>query len=212
LDGEAGYFCAAFHEALVDLESPGAASAEDRVAGRGGVKDHSAECNNGEMQKAVPVKPCEFVQPPQRVLGESVASLVRLQPLDFCLRTWSQAADALLSTRTKTSGSRSGTSLPIHVPENRERQLIRDLLGQRIGIGTSQIKDQEVETRTQIVQTIPDDAREGRGAGGVDFLYQHDVLAAFALEVVDNEITISLSPTRNLTFEFLQVVKRPHEG
>lgn len=164
LDGESGHFCAAFYKPLIDTDD---SRTDGCVTDFGGVQKHAAEGGDGGVQEAVSIEACKLVEFPEGVVGEGIASLVRLQFLNSCLCAWSHTSDAFLATLTEHSRPHPGLSLPTHVPEDRELNLIRSLVGQRSAMGDGQPKSQEIQTGAEIVQAIPNGAQKTSGLGAL---------------------------------------------
>lgn len=206
---ESRYFCATFYKSFMDAND---ARADSRVADIVGTQGHPTEGCNGRVEEAMSIEPRKLVELPQGGIHEGVASLVRLQSLNSCFRAWRHATNAPRCSLAEHTRSHTSLSLPIYVPEDREFNLIRGLFGEGVGVRGGELVGQEVETRTEVVKAISNNTRKDARVGGVDLLNVDDVLAGCAIEIMDNEMVITISPARGLTFQFLQVVERPRKG
>lgn len=205
-DAEPDYFCAAFYNPSMNVNlgsHPGVTAIEV-------VKNRAAEGGYGRMQEPVTVQAREFVELPQRVVDERGPSLVRLQVLDDCLRSWDDASYAPVGSLAKHALSGSGVPMPVYIPEDGKHALMRGCLGQRAAMGSSQVEGQEVEAGTQVMQAVPNGNGKEAPVGHRNIFYGDDVIAGASIKLMDQAIVLSLSPVDGLSFDFLQVLMRPH--
>jgi len=112
------------------------------------VPKSSEETRHCRMQQAVLVDAVQVVQDPKQVGSKVVASLVRLQPLDDCLRVWMPTPDleqsaarggsSSLLRLMESSTADTGSALPILIPEDGEFRAMRDVLRERLRVSSGQ--------------------------------------------------------------------------
>jgi hypothetical protein len=149
-DGNAGYLCATFNLAFVDDDR----AWSDPGRGRVGPDTKTIEDRNGGMQKAVLVDAREFMENPEAIRPEAAPSLIRLQSLDDCLRSWIDARNLTLSA-AKEARAAAGVPLPVFVPEDRELRVLSDVVGQRLtAVGDGKLVGELVEPGSEIVEAV----------------------------------------------------------
>lgn len=204
-DAEPDYLCATFYKPSMNVNL----GSHSGVAAVEGIESRAAEGGDGRMQEPVTVQAREFVELPQRVVGERGPSLVRLQVLDDCLRSWDDVSDAPVGSLAESALSNPGVSLPVHIPEDGKLALIRGCLGQRAAMSASQVEGQKVKAGTQVVQAVSNGNGEEAPVGHRNILYGDDVIAGASIKLMDQAVVLSLSPVDGLSFDFLQMLKRP---
>lgn len=190
----AGDWCAIFHRAEDWLDFVNREEC-------GHPEGHSNSREKADMRQPVLVLHGKLVELPEGIVGESVSSVVRLQPLDDCLRVWVDAPDLV-------------AALPrIHLPvsEDGELQLPRSVFGQGIDakVGDGKLKDEVVEGRTEVVETIANDEANFGGGRRLKDFDAKEFLGAISIGFAPSSVRVFLAPSVHFFVEAVQVVVRP---
>jgi hypothetical protein len=192
----AGDFCAVFYRTPVhEFDAVG------RVVVAGGDKAEQPGRKKDEVRQPVLIHVVKLVEPPKGIgLGEPIPSLVRLQPLDNCLRMFVYApkhvvefARILLDLDGKTG-------------------VTFDLAGYRATVACDgKFKNEVVKGAAEIMEAVSDDeAKFGRRR--VEHFDAHDLLAAIDIGFGPGSVWAIFDPGSDFGFKTLQVVKRPVES
>jgi hypothetical protein len=145
------------------------------------------------------VKPVELLKwtTPERVL-----SVVRLQPLNDCLRTWVNPLESLVEFYR---------SIGTLFREDREPGLVGDGLGEAIPhVGHSKFEGEVVEGGSEVVDAVSDDEAKVSGR-----LFKHfeprELVEVINIEIRPSSVRMFLAPGSRFSFKALQVVERPLE-
>ncbi len=152
----------------------------------------------GDEQASMLVDVVQFFKTPKRMRCR-IASVVRLQSLDDCLRTWGKvsyaAQPALLETRAAL--------------KDRERSVYRFRIRQRpLEIRDRKRMNQVVERRPEVVETVTDKGENRRWRRSTH-LSIDDIIATFRIEFVSDEVRATFSPTAKFYPQFFQMLVRP---
>jgi hypothetical protein len=190
-----GHFCAVFDRARFKRRAH-ITNEQERFGG----EDASRWQNQLEIGQAMLVNVGKLVNHPQGVRCEIFPSLVRLQLLDDCLRSWVDAPDFV-------------TTFPFFhrpVPKDGKRQPPSAAIGDGTNV---QIRDREfvdeiVQSGADIVDAIANDEGElsGRLLGNVN---PDDVLAGIRIRFVDKAVWLSFAPPLPFGVKAYQVLPRP---
>ena len=195
------YYCAVFKRASGPFDGAGRHHDVSRTP-----MGRALDQEEGQMGQPMLIEVRKLVEHPEGVRCEVIPSLVRLQPLDVCLREWVDATDLRSTSRLKQSRSGSGSSLLVHVPEDGELGTLGDIRGQRVpGVGDGEFEGEVVEGGTEVVKALPNDEAE-QGGWRVEDFEPNNALAHLRVEFVDEFIRVSfLKPSENFVFQDLQV-------
>jgi hypothetical protein len=152
--GILGDWCAAVKcvEQVFDLVDIDVVRNEEREGG-----DVDEACRVGQ---SVLVLDRKLVELPQGVGLEPVPSLVRLQPLDLCLREWGDAPRSAIEF-----GQRLGVLGDVF-GQNREARVALDLTSQTpFPAGKRQLEGEVVEGGSEVVDAVSGDKAEPSGGG-----------------------------------------------
>ena len=142
----------------------------------------------------------KLVELPQGVRRELISSIVRLHPLNDCLRFWIEAPDF----PPMLSGVHDS------IPKDQELKSSGEAFGQRVNadVGESEIVDEVVEGGAEVVETVADNeaklCRDWLGEFDV-----HELLTAFTIDMTDVSVRFSLSPLTNFRVKAVQVMGGP---
>lgn len=117
----------------------------------------------------------KLVELPEGIVGELLPSVVRLQLLDSCLRSWVDTSDFV------TAFAR----LHFPVTKDGELQQTRSVVRQGIdaNVGDGKLVDQIVEGRTEVVEAVPDNQAQFVSGRRVEHFDPEEFLAAIIYRV-----------------------------
>jgi hypothetical protein len=179
---ETEQFCAVYHRSRLPLPPK---LEMGRTA-----ESKASECEKGQMGDAVLVGVGKFIENPEFVAGRVVwPSLVRLQPLDFCLRALGNVPyHPLLARESLLAGG---------LLSNRELYPSRNIVRQRTTVlGDGERVDKAIKSRPEVVQAIPDDKTE-LNRGFSEGINPDAVLASLRVEFVDDAVRVSSQPPQD---------------
>jgi len=158
----------------------------------------STDCREeGDEQSPMLVDVIQLVEKPER-MRRRISSVVRLQSLDDCLRTWgkiSYATRALLLETCKVFEDWECSDYRFRV---RQRSLhVFD--GKRM--------NQVIQRRPEIVETISNKGKNNRWRRSAH-LSVDDIISTFRVEFVGDEIRTTFSPTAKFYPQFFQMLIR----
>jgi hypothetical protein len=185
--------CAVFKRTKIDVDGSGQVGSVREVS-------PSADSDLRDMRRSMFVHVVKLTKHPEGVRRVLIPSIVRLQSLDDCLRSWIDVPDFVTAFALR----------PFSVAKDRE--LGSSIEGVRQG-ATSLMPDSEfvgeiVEGRAEVVEAVPDDEAEACR----DWFGEFDVselLAALTVDMTDVSVSMSLSPLTNLRVKSVQVVGGP---
>lgn len=161
------------------------------------------ETRGGEPRRVgqpVRVDVGKLVELPQGIVPEPLPSVVRLQPLDLCLRGWGDAPKRVLESAQVLSG------------EDGEHGFLRELARQPLPpVGGGKVEGEVVERSPQAMQTIPDDEAKVVSGWGVEDFDPKELLAGINVRFGPCSVRAFFLPGSNFGFKALQVVERPVE-
>src|SRR5215208_4696886 len=141
----------------------------------------------------------KFVELPKGVIGGSLPSVVRLQPLDNCFRVWMDALKHVIEFCRVLCGEGRESRLPLDIA-----QQWRSLVGQ------GKFEGEVVERGTKVVYTVADDdAKFGSGRRYADFDPKEFLRAINIVGFTPSLVRVFLAPGVKFLFKALQVVARP---
>lgn len=159
---DATYWCLGFNGAPQTLNQPRSDAAD--VLESSYVPKRSGKDGNDGVQEAVLVDAVQLMDDPKRVAPKVLSPVVRLQPLDHCLRVWvptsnlvesaSRSRVPVLLPFVELGTSDPAVSLPVLVPEDGEFRAISEFLRQRLGERAGERIGKVVESRSEVVQDI----------------------------------------------------------
>lgn len=184
--------CAVFVRAYSDTDAAG-------QVGRTGEVGEGTDGHLRNVRHSMFVHVGKLVELPEGVRRERIPSVVRLQPLDDCLRVRVDAPDSLLAgARTHGLGAKDG-----------ELRVFDELGRGRVAMtGDNEIVDEIVQSGAEVVETVADDETQLCG----DWLREsdvHELLAALAVDMTVVSVRLSLSPLTNLSVKSVQVMGGP---
>jgi hypothetical protein len=150
---------------------------------------------NRNQQFAVLVDVLKVLKQPERMRSRIIPSVIRLQVVDDCLRSWANMLDLAFPPASK----------PIFAFEDGERSLRHFRIRQARLIGKRQRIDKMIQGRSEIVETIPDDLGNNRWRRTAEFSAD-DIIASVRVQIVGDRIRTSFNPPIDLRPEKLQVV------
>jgi hypothetical protein len=143
---DATYWCVGLHSASKTLDEARPETSDVREPLK--IPEHPGERSNPRVQEAVLADAVQVVQDPQRVRPEVVASLVRLQPLDDCLRAWVPSLGLGQSAAGGREADADG-SLPMLIPEDGEFRAAGEFMRKRLAEGSREEAPEEPERAPQ---------------------------------------------------------------
>jgi hypothetical protein len=146
------------------------------------------------------VRVVKLVELPEGVGRELIPSVVRLQPLDNCLRVWADGPEHLAAfSRRQGLGT-----------VDREPEFPCKVLGQGVDAdgGEREFVDEVVEGGAEVVEAVAD-AETELCRDGLGEFEAKELLAALSVEMTDVSVRFSLSPLANLRVETVQVMGSP---
>ena len=185
--------CAVFKRTQVDIDGPG-------QVGRVGNVSPCADSHLGNVRRSMLVHVGKLVQHPEGVRRELIPSIVRLQSLDDCLRSWVDAPDFVATFPHQ----------PVLVAKDGKLRPPIEGVGQG---AASVVRDREfvgevVERGAEVVETVADDEaelwRDWIGESDV-----HELLAALTVDMTVVSVRVSVSPLTNLRLKTVQVAGGP---
>lgn len=201
-DSEASDFCLSFERAKVASDLGEVAVGEPL---RGEDVMSGNDCGTDEMQELVTVEVGQTIEPPQGVIvRRPVLPLKRLLPLNECLMLRRQAVNSVQYPTAQSAGL--GITKMISVGEDGELPLVIDDLA----ILFSQVADEMVEGRANLIQGLPDiDTAEWRRRAAHVSLY--DKVARLRLEINDNAAVFTVNQLPGLLIDSIQVLFGPRQ-
>lgn len=155
-------------------------------------------CKNRGVRQPVLVDIGKLVELPKGIVPEFLASVVRLQPLDFCLRGWGDAPKHLMKFTH------------VLARENGELGLPRELAGQRFPrVGDGEFVGEVVEGGAEVVQVVPDDEAKIVSGWGVEDFDPKELLAGINIAFGPSSVRAFFIQNSNFRFKALQMVERP---
>jgi hypothetical protein len=154
------------------------------------------------MGQPVLVHVGKLVELPEGVAPEPLPSIVGLQPLDVCLRSWVDAPDFVSAFPRR--------HLPI--TEDGKFQAPGAAFGQGVdsNVGEREFVDEVVEGGSEVVDAVSDDEAKVGGR-----LLQHfeprELVEFINIELRPNSVRAFLGPGFHFGFKVLQVMERPVE-
>jgi hypothetical protein len=174
--------CAIFKRTQVDVHGSG-------QMGRVGKVGPHTDGNLRDVRCSMFVHVAKLVQLPKGVQRKLIPSVVRLQSLDNCLRSWVDAPDFVTTFPRR----------PFSVAKDGELRLSIERSGQ---MTTSMMPNSEfvgkvVESGSEVVETVADDEAEHCG----DWFGKsnvHDLLTTLPVEMTVVSVRVSFAPLANL--------------
>lgn len=192
--GVAGDWCAIFNRAEHWLDV-----IHRDVHGDGEAKRRQGRGNRGVRQPVL-VNVGKPVELPQGIVSGFLASVARLQPLDFCLRGWGDAPEHLMEIFRVLAGKDGELGLP------------RELARQRFPlVGDGEFVGEVVECGAEVVQAIPDDEAKIVSGWGVEDLDPEELLAGINIGFGPSLVRVFFLYNPNFRFKAPRVVERPVE-
>jgi hypothetical protein len=184
------------------------AGANGYVVALGDIPPDPGEVSNRHVQEAMLAEAVQVVEKPQRMGAEGIASVVRLQTLDNCLRLWMQAANLGAPVVPEQVGSHVRPPLPIFIPEDWELGYLGDIRGKRSGVGSGEGVGEQIKARPQIAQTISNEHRERvwRWLIGSDKSGERPGLR---INLLPDAVVFATHPGALLAAQIIQVQVRP---
>lgn len=167
---------------------------------RRNITDGSGREDRG-VRQAVLVDIGKFVELPKGVVSEPLPSVVRLQPLDFCLRAWRNPPEHLAKLVQVLRGEDGKLGFT--------GEIARQRFFPRVGHG--KIVGQVVEAASEAMKAIPDDDAESIGGRGVEDFDPTEILAGLNIAFGPCSVRAFFLPGSHFGFKALQVVERPVE-
>lgn len=193
--GIAGDWCAIFNRSEDWLDFVDSDTAEDD-------EGNGLGSEKGNVGQTVLVLDGKLVELPERVVGDVLLpSVVRLQPLDDCLRVWVDAPKHAVQFFEVIVATRA---------EHRKLGVALGTFGQAPAlVCQGQLKSEVVESGAKIVKAVSDDEAEFGGGWLLKDFDPKDLLAALNLGFRPNSIRAFFAPSVQFAFKTLQVVERP---
>jgi hypothetical protein len=187
---ETEQFCATFHRSSRLLHSDFEAGVAADVG--------SSERKKRQVEQAMLVDVREFVKNPQGVTGVVLPSVVRLQPLDFCLCAIRDVPDSPLATPKALAILGYRELHPLGYGLRKWSSLFSD----------GKCVNEAVEGGTEVVQTLADDgAKLDRWrVKGID---PESVLASLRVEFDVDAVRVSSQPPLDFDFQTFNVLECP---
>ena len=188
-----GDWCAAIEKAekALDLVNTDAVGFEERQSGE--------VVQGGGMRKPMLFYDLKLIKLPEGVAVEPVPSLVRLQPLDLCLREWINAPEHVVQFARilLLKDGKRGTALNVG--------------GERsFGVRQSKLEGEIVEGGAEVVDAVSSDEAQAGGRGRDD-LGPNDLLAGIGIEFGPKSVRAFFAPGSSFRFKALQMVECPVE-
>lgn len=192
--GVSGDYCALFNRTPIDFNVRGAHGYREP-------KGNALRHQERQMGQPMLVNVRKLIENPEGVHGgEAIPSLVRLQVLNDCLRSFGNVLDSVWS----------GAAVePIRMSE-KDRELYSPYHGVGHGaplVSFGQFIDEIVEASSEVVEAVPSYERKcgGRLPNVVDF---NELLSALKVELGTNTIRVFFDPSSDFSLQAIQVVTR----
>lgn len=157
---------------------------------------HGGSSDERNVRQTVLVLDVKLIELPEEIVGEP--SVVRLQPLDNCLRAWVDAPEHIIEPSRILLG------------ENRELRTSLDVVWQRRSrVRQSELEGQIVEGGTKVVDAVTDDEAEFGGGRLLENLDPKDLLGAINIGFGPSSVRAFFAPGFQFGFKAVQVVNRP---
>jgi hypothetical protein len=213
--GEGAYVCCLAHPQ--DFVPGSEFSGNERpilhhVKGRvGGLSmDASSPTDRYDMQQPMLVDVIENLELPEGVKAEIRPPVIRLHPLDFCLRRWVYSPDLATAIVSEQSRSDPRSAPSVYVTEDREFTGLCDVVGEWFGVRHSEAVGQQVQRRAEVVQALSD--HHGQWIFGWLFGengHQAQISLSLRVGLQDFRVTLAFLPREQIFVYPLQVLMRP---
>lgn len=213
LQAQPRYYCLTFQYAGEELDISPRPKRVDDISVEGGVEHKGQGGMANRMNEAVLVDVRQFPENPEVMGAILVPSVIRLQPLDFCLRQWVNASDlAEIAPVVPNIEPAGRLPLPVFIPNDWELRDTLVLLANRLSlpfrIRDGEFKGEMIEDAAQILDAITDKEPEGVEGRGVDVDLYKEITGALRVRLGDG-LTFNLVSVVGLPLKLLQVVIRP---
>lgn len=185
-----GDWCAVFNREVDWFDFLDSNTVGDKIA-------DGSQSEQDDMRQAVLVQYGKLVELPEGIVPELMPSVVRLQPLDFCLCGWMDAPKHLIEFFQVLAG------------ENRELGVPRNCTRQRLPlVGDGKLKGEVVESGAEVVKAVPDDEAKVRRRLVEDF-DEKELASAISIGFGPRSVRAFFKPGSPFRFKALQMVERP---
>jgi hypothetical protein len=190
--GVAGNWCTIFNRAEDWLDFVSFETVDPERDGSGSDKRN--------VRQTVLVFDGKLVELPEGIVGKSLPSIVRLQPLDNDLCAWVNPSKHAVEFFQVIFATRA---------EDREGRIALDSLGHSpLLIGNGEFKDEVIERVAEVLETVADDeAKLGNGRWLEEF-DPEDILRAINIGFGVSAVRVTFAPSSQFCIKALQVVDR----
>ena len=205
------HLCLAFYKTTIDIHGAGEDDCVSFCAKSIHVHNHRGRMTVGHDQESVLVDVREFVKHPEGIGSKVLPSVIRLQALDDCLRSWMNSANLVEPVTFKHVGSGTEHALRIFVPEDRELTALYDIIGKRAGIFEGKRVNQVVETSSEVVKNVADQKCERIGGNVLNGYSDTEVIGSFRVSMTAERVMVTVQPLKDVFLQVIQVTMRPRK-